>query len=67
VLSDVERETLLQWSRRAKTSPALRCRVVLACAQGRSNKEVAAEWGYGGRRWVSSSGVCGPAAGKADR
>jgi transposase len=47
VLSDVERETLTRWSRRAKSSQALalRCRIVLACADGRSNKEVAAELG----------------------
>src|SRR6266853_378533 len=45
VLSDEERTTLLRWSRRAKSSQALasRCRIVLACAQGLSNKEVAAE------------------------
>jgi transposase len=44
VLSDVERQTLLSWSRRAKTSQALalRSRIVLACAEGASNKEVAA-------------------------
>ena len=44
VLSDVERETLVGWSRRAKTAQALalRSRIVLACADGRSNKEVAA-------------------------
>jgi transposase len=44
VLSDVERETLTQWSRRAKTAQALalRSRIVLACAGGASNKEVAA-------------------------
>jgi transposase len=44
VLSDVERETLTQWSRRAKTAQALalRSRIVLACAEGASNKEVAA-------------------------
>lgn len=43
VLSDVERETLLRWSRRAKTSQALalRSRIVLACAEGSSNKDVA--------------------------
>jgi transposase len=47
VLSDEERETLLRWSRRAKTSQALalRCRIVLACAENKSNKEVAAEVG----------------------
>ena len=43
VLSDVERDTLVRWSRRAKTaqSLALRSRIVLACADGASNKEVA--------------------------
>jgi hypothetical protein len=36
VLSDVERETLLRWSRRAKTSQALalRSKIVPACAEG---------------------------------
>lgn len=39
-----ERETLERWSRRAKSSQALaqRCRIVLACADGLSNVEVAA-------------------------
>jgi transposase len=47
VLSDAERETLLNWSRRAKSAQALalRCRVVLACADGLSNVEVAARLG----------------------
>ena len=42
-MSDEERATLLRWSRRAKSSQALalRCRIVLACAEGASNKEVA--------------------------
>src|SRR5258708_34156111 len=42
-LSDVERETLQRWARRAKTSQALalRARVVLACAEGGANKDVA--------------------------
>ena len=44
VLSDVEPETLTQWSRRAKAAQALalRSRIVLTCADGASNKEVAA-------------------------
>ena len=44
VLSDVERSTLLSWSRRAKTSQALalRSRIVLACAEGTNNQDVAA-------------------------
>jgi transposase len=47
VLSDVERETLLSWSRRAKTAQALalRARIVLACAEGTTNKDVAASLG----------------------
>jgi transposase len=50
VLSDDERETLVRWSRRAKSSQALalRCRVVLGCAEDgglRSNRDVAARLG----------------------
>jgi transposase len=43
VLSDEERETLIRWSRRAKSSQALalRSRIVLACADGLSNLDVA--------------------------
>jgi len=46
-LSDVEHETLLRWSRRAKSAQALalRCRIVLACADGLSNVEAAAQLG----------------------
>ena len=46
VLTDEERETLVRWSRRAKSSQALalRSRIVLACAEpGAVNKLVAAE------------------------
>lgn len=47
VLTDEERETLTRWSRRAKSSQALalRCRIVLACAGGLSNVEVAQRLG----------------------
>ena len=47
VLSDVERQTLLSWSRRASTAQALalRARIVLACAEGTNNKDVAAALG----------------------
>jgi len=47
VLSDDERETLERWARRHTTSQALalRCRIVLACATGATNKQVAAELG----------------------
>jgi transposase len=46
-LTDEERQTLLRWARRAKSSQALaqRCWIVLGCADGRSNQEVAAEVG----------------------
>jgi transposase len=44
-LTDAEREQLGRWARRAKTSQALalRAKIVLACAEGRENKAVAAE------------------------
>ena len=42
-LSWEERETLERWVRRPKSAQALalRARVILACAQGRTNTEVA--------------------------
>jgi transposase len=47
VLSGDERAALVRWSRRAKSSQALaqRCRIVLGCADGKTNKQVAAELG----------------------
>src|SRR3989449_7159512 len=47
VLTEEERETLERWARRPKSSQALafRCRIVLAAAEGRSSKEIAAELG----------------------
>jgi transposase len=50
VLSDEERETLVRWSRRAKSAQALalRCRIVLGCAEDgglRANQDVAAQLG----------------------
>jgi FixJ family two-component response regulator len=55
VLTEDERETLQRWARRAKSSQALaqRCRVVLGCAAGKSNKEVAAEVGM----WPQTVGI----------
>ena len=43
VVSDDEREILERWARRPRTAQALalRCRIVLACAEGLSNLEVA--------------------------
>ena len=45
ILSDEERVTLARWARRPKTSQqlALRSRIVLACADGATNTEVAAQ------------------------
>jgi transposase len=47
VLSGVERQRLVLWSRRRKSAQALalRCRIVLACAEGLSNSEVALRLG----------------------
>ena len=47
-----ERAQLEQWARRAKSAQALaqRARIVLACADGKDNKAVAAEMGIG-ERW----------------
>jgi transposase len=44
-LTDAERHQLTRWARRAKSAQALalRAKIVLACADGRSNKQVAAE------------------------
>jgi transposase len=46
-LTDDERRTLQRWSRRAKTAQALalRARIVLACAEGATNKQVAERLG----------------------
>jgi transposase len=47
VLTDEEREQLVRWSRRRKSSQALalRSRIVLGCADGLDNKAVAAQLG----------------------
>ncbi|MGW6966464.1 helix-turn-helix domain-containing protein, partial [Streptomyces zaomyceticus] len=46
-LSDEERVALEGWVRRRSTPQAwaLRCRIILACAEGASNKDVAARLG----------------------
>ena len=56
VLTDEERETLQRWARRHTTAQALalRCRIVLACADGGNDIEVAARLGVHDstvRRW----------------
>jgi transposase len=47
VLADEERAQLARWARRAKTAQflALRAKIVLACAEGGTNKQVAAALG----------------------
>ncbi|MGB9033947.1 MAG: IS630 family transposase [Paeniglutamicibacter sp.] len=51
VLSEEERAQLTRWARRAKTAQflALRAKIVLRCAQGGTNKQVAAELGVSHR------------------
>jgi len=47
ILTEEERELLLGYTRRGKTSQqlALRARIVLACAEGKDNQDVARELG----------------------
>jgi transposase len=55
VLTEDERQTLERWARRSTSSQALaqRCRMVLGCAAGKPNKQVAAEVGV----WPQTVGV----------
>src|SRR5260370_15470900 len=54
VLTGNERAVLERWSRRAKSSQALaqRCRIVLGCADGKTNQQVAGELGV----WPQTAG-----------
>ncbi len=47
VLAEAERAQLARWTRRAKTAQflAMRAKIVLACAEGGTNKQVAADLG----------------------
>jgi transposase len=47
VLTDEERQTLQRWTRRPKTAQALalRAKIVLACADGATNQQVAEQLG----------------------
>ena len=49
VLAEAERAQLVRWARRAKTAQylAMRARIILACAEGGTNKQVAADLGVG--------------------
>ena len=56
ILDDVERETLERWVRRPKTAQALalRARMILGCAEGRSNTTVGTDLGVSDetvRKW----------------
>ena len=55
MLTEDERETLERWARRPSSSQALaqRCRIVLGCAAGKPNTEVAADVGV----WPQTVGV----------
>jgi hypothetical protein len=48
-LAGAERAQLARWARRAKTAQflALRAKIVLACAEGGTNKQAAADLGGG--------------------
>jgi hypothetical protein len=78
VLTEAERQTLERWARRAKSSQALalRCKIVLACAEGATNQAVAQQPGIwpqtvtkwragscagGWRAYRTSRGPAGPA------
>ena len=58
-LSDEERAELESLTTRRKTAQALarRARIVLTCAEGGQNTEVAAKLAWTGRRWASGGGV----------
>lgn len=63
VLSADERAQLTRWARRAKTAQflALRAKIVLRCAEGGTNKQVAAELGIAAataNRWRSRFIAC---------
>ena len=77
VLTDEERETLERWARRPKSAQALalRCRIVLAAADGGMNKDIAARLGCSAAtvgKWRAGSRstgwtVCMTSRGRAGR
>ena len=63
-LTNDERQTLERWSRRAKTAQALalRAKIVLACAEGATNKAVAEQlriWPQTVTKWRGRSCASG--------
>jgi hypothetical protein len=59
ILSDDERAELTSLTTQRKTAQALAltARIVLTCAEGVQNTEVAAKLGWTGRPWASGDGV----------
>ncbi len=59
VLTTEENNRLLEWTRRHKTSQALalRARIVLACQQDRSNRELRGSCGSRSRPWANGAGA----------
>src|SRR3982751_5154295 len=59
VLSDEERQTLQRWARRPTSAQALalRAKIVLACAEGATNKDVAAEFSVATRMMAAHTGL----------
>jgi hypothetical protein len=57
-----ERETLVRWSRRAKSSQALaqRCKIVLACAEGPRTPRSPLIWACIQRRSASGAAALWP-------
>ena len=69
VLTGEERDQLTRWARRAKTSQALalRAKIVLACADGATNKQAARTAGRSGDGEQVARAVRRAAAGRAGR
>ena len=68
VLTGAERDQLVRWARRRKSAQALalRAKIVLACAEGISNKQAAAELRIRSRDGEQvAQPFPGPAAGRA--
>ncbi|WP_315752251.1 MULTISPECIES: hypothetical protein [unclassified Bradyrhizobium] len=59
ILSDVERAELQSLTMRQKTAQALalRARIVLTCAEGGQNKEVAAKLGAQAKKSIDAGGI----------
>ena len=72
VLEEAERAQLIRWARRAKTAQylAMRARIVLACAEGGTNKQAAADLGADEStvdRWPAAWRACTMSRGRDGR